>query len=431
MGSRVFIAEFNAEEKLKTGSEYSLPSFSFPNKIANSLIDGMDGLLTCMLNEGDCLITKYKLSSEYLDYWNNNLFEIQNIGLLDDEFPDERNVYKLISERADICSLIKGKSIVEYSNDPDYELVASKIDLNEEINNQDIIRRINKKSYSNELKIKYGLNGAGICVDSIESFEAESTKMLNKVGKILIKDSLGVSGKGLQIIENVSQIERLVRHFKKQKEHGKQIFDFVLEPFLDKKIDFSCHFYIDRKGAVSIQGFQKNNNKGFAYKESVSLDDDEKKYIESSGYCQVIQTISKDLYDLGYSGFVCVDSMILSNGEIVEIVEINPRMSMARFNLNMQKITEKKCCLSYSDISFSQNYHIEDFLGDLTDENILYSKSNSGIIPLAPGTWSIERFGDNKNLNLRVYYLFVYDSEDKLDLLREKTNEILRMRAKT
>lgn len=32
MGNKAFIAEFNAEEKYKTGEEYSLPSFHFQER---------------------------------------------------------------------------------------------------------------------------------------------------------------------------------------------------------------------------------------------------------------------------------------------------------------------------------------------------------------------------------------------------------------
>lgn len=425
MENKAFIAEFNAEEKYKTGEEYSLPSFSFPGKIVDSLHDGMDGLLLCMLEEGDSLITKYKLPSKYLTYWKNNFFGFNNIGLLDETDIDDKNVYQLIGESQEMCKLLEGKTLIEYSNNPDYCLLASKNAAFEKPMDSEIIRTINKKSFSNTLKLKYGLNGAGINVTSIEAFELEAKGLLKTSGKILIKDSLGVSGKGIQIIESEMQIARLVKHFKKQKESGKQIFDFVIEPYFNKKIDFSCHFHIDKNGNATIQGYQKNNNKGFAYKESVSLVDAELLLIESSDYKSAIHTVSKELFDMGYNGFVCLDSMILENDEIIEIVEINPRMSMARFNLNMQKKVGRLCCLTYSDVSFANDYYIDDLLDELYKNDLLYSKGGKGVVPLAPGTWSIHRFEGNKGIKLRAYYLIVYDSEDEMKSMREFTNELL------
>lgn len=425
MKNRVFIAEFNAEEKLKSGKEFSLPAFSFPNKIASSLLDGMDGLLLTMLDRNDYLITKYRLSDTYVDYWNENLFEFTNIGLLEDASTDDRNVYQLISDEYDIQQILRNKQIVEYAKIPDFYSMCNKLDMSEEGVSIEAVCKINKKSYSNNLKKKYGLKGLGIQVTSIEQFQSEAVGLLAKEEKILIKDSLGVSGKGLQVIEHVGQIERLVKHFEKQKNSGKKIFDFILEPFMNKKIDFSCQMFIDKNGKMSIQGYQKNNNKGFAYKESVELDEDEMQLINSSGYVQTIQKVSKEIYNDGYYGYVCIDSMILENEEIVEIVEINPRMSMARFNLNMQKNLGKHCCLTYSDVIFKSNYYIDDFIKSLRKHNILYLKGSTGVIPLAPGTWSVHRFGDNSNIKLRVYFIIVYQSSEELDCIRKKINEIL------
>lgn len=85
----------------------------------------------------------------------------------------------------------------------------------------------------------------------------------------------------------------------------------------------------------------------------------------------------------------------------------------------------RSCCLTYSDVSFTNDYYVDDLLDELYKNNLLYLKGGKGVVPLAPGTWTIHRFEGNKGIKLRAYYLIVYDSEDEMKSIREFINDLL------
>ena len=109
---------------------------------------------------------------------------------------------------------------------------------------------------------------------------------------------------------------------------GKRV-RFVLEPFLRKALDFSCQFRIEDDGQVTVISVQELVNNGLAFGASCSARPEFLDRLERDGYFQLIEQIGSLMYADGYWGDVCVDSMILEDGALAPLVEINARKSMS------------------------------------------------------------------------------------------------------
>ncbi|MFD1906532.1 hypothetical protein ACFSQ7_25010 [Paenibacillus rhizoplanae] len=58
---------------------------------------------------------------------------------------------------------------------------------------------------------------------------------------------------------------------------------------------------------------------------SESMEEEERMVLERAGYFDVMIQVANDLFKDGYFGPVCIDSMVLKDGTLVPIVEINAR----------------------------------------------------------------------------------------------------------
>lgn len=136
----------------------------------------------------------------------------------------------------------------------------------------------------------------------------------------------------------------------------------VVEPWLNKVMDFSLHLTVSTTGTVSILGATQffTDHRGqfqgsIVGRMDAGLESELLKFLHFHPYRshpkpmsifleQVGQFVGKSLFDLGYCGPVGVDLMVYKNfqaeGEpfgIKPIVEINPRHSMGRLALMLAK----------------------------------------------------------------------------------------------
>lgn len=412
----VYISEFDSEKKLRSEDAYSLPELNIFASRNNLLTRGMDALTLTMLDEGDIIITADELPQVYMDYWSKNICSVTNhTPNSTKDNPGDDTIYDSLIADTGLHNLLTAEStkIVNYALIPEYYQMCDKLGIENREPPLNLIKELNSKMYSNDLKYSLDLPAKGIALHSVEEYENEIQLLLPKYGNLMIKDAMGVSGKGMMLIDSERTAKRLSEHFRKQSEKGKTDFSFILEPELKRLMDFSSLIYIDEAGNIKIQGYQKNVSKGYSYLGTEPLARDEYDMIMASGYSDVVMRIADDIQKRGYNGFICVDSMITEDSQVIPLLEINPRMSISRFNLMISEKTGKKCMLSYYEGKKSDDISVERFLSDLDNLGILYTKEKgAGIIPLAPGIWNAEEV---KGQRVRIYYIIIYEKQDEYE----------------
>lgn len=478
----IYIAEFDSEEKLKDQRAFSLPSVNLFNKSDQLLKQGMDGLMIAMAEEGDLLVTEVPLPEAYLHYWAENFCRVGNFtpsmpeqagpepgrpapnhdypSLRGRPAPDSNSpapqkqdsrenmsIYRRLQLDPDARRLFIGKNIQNYALVPGYYEMCSALGLQGDEPPLSVITELNSKAYSNDLKYRLDLPARGIRLRSIPDYERRIGQMLEDCGKVVIKDVMGVSGKGMLVIDSAGMADRLLTHFRRQEAQGRTQFDFLLEPLLNRTTDFSCLLQIDRSGGIRIDGYQQNESRGFSYLGSGPLENSRNgnrdyERILSSGYPETVKAVGAALAEKGYHGCVCIDSMIADHDQVIPLLEINPRMSMSRFNLNLQKRLGRPCRLRRAEgrriddagtggsndsggrtgrpdggNRFDENGRscgrdggsLEQLLRDLDAEGLLFTRPRgSGVIPLAPGTWNRPGAAGQR---VRVYYVIAYETE--------------------
>ncbi len=389
----------------------------------------MDELLFALCSPQDRVLTTRRMNDSHVEYLNAIGFQFERNRF--DLVPALRargrsNPYESLEER-DIDGQLTDFLSVADELEPFAVVsgiagVAQRYGLCSTFPAEDAVQRINTKSYCLEVREVVGIGNVGLLVDSVEALLREGTALLVS-GPFLIKDDYGVSGKGNQIITQQGSLERIAQYLSGQVQQGKHV-RFVLEPYLAKKLDFSCQFQVGKDGSFHLISVQHLVNDGLAFGMSTSPGADLLAKLESEEYFRQMEEIGKKLYADGYFGHVCVDSMWLQDGSLIPLVEINARRSMSLIKHAMdQHLAREGKTGSLTSIAAAHDGSIgfTDLLHALRQSGLLFEAGQgAGIIPLTSGTLFPE--SSQGKVRGRLYVEVVYEAvEQRSALLADLT----------
>jgi hypothetical protein len=163
---------------------------------------------------------------------------------------------------------------------------------------------------------------------------------------------------------------------------------------------------------------QKLVNNGLAFGASCSAGPEFLDRLERDGYFQLIELIGSLMYADGYCGDVCLDSMILHEGELAPLVEINARKSMSLIKHAIDqylKRLELKGCLTYVSAVNNQSNDFSGLLELLERERLLLStECTRGILPVTAGTMYSRASSERKEpVRGRLYVAVVFKKPEQ------------------
>lgn len=435
-----FIGTFDAENFWRNQDKAKLPAMNDEQTV--NIVLAMDELQFLFCKQKDTLITRYGMDAAHLDYLKSIGFSFSN----NNKDVVDRNSEDILSKSKSIIQLLAEADNMTYFN----ELIKRNsilspfavVPFTEELSNTyhtmlkasdiEVIKRVNSKLYSTKLCESFGLNKGSVCIKTCEELLEIGTQYLAK-GPVIIKDECGVSGKGNQLIKDHNILRRITSYLSAQERRGKKV-SFIIEPYLQKKLDFSSHFYISDSGKFHLMSVQKLLNSEFSYLGSFSVEDGFLKLLEEKGYFDVLQKASKALYQDGYRGHVCIDSMILKDEKIYPIVEINARKSMNLLKHHLDqflKLFTLKGSFSFLSTSFRGQMRFEELLKNMRDEGILFEMDNlQGIIPLSANALYINRdidsdYSDQKVYKGRLYFAAVAQNSQSMIEVTQRLKDLL------
>ncbi|WP_185602126.1 hypothetical protein, partial [Paenibacillus sp. 598K] len=335
---RLTMGMFDAERFWRDPGLARLPAFA--DRAAERIVAAMDELLFALCEPDDLLVTRYRMDAHHLAYLHEIGFRFAaSRADLDDESEErhegkpgeEATVFDLLArslpERMLGAGWPEGVCLSPFAVIPGVAQAAAAHRLRLDCPSAETVREVNSKLYSLELGRRLGVPSDSRIVYSHEELLARGLELLRQ-GSFLIKDEFGVSGKGNLLIESESILRRIAAHLATQSGQGKTV-RFIVEPFLRKALDFSCQFRIAADGGYRFISVQKVVNTGFAYQGSFTADERLLAILLDADYFELMREVARELYRSGYYGDVCVDSMLLEDGRVVPIVEINARKSMS------------------------------------------------------------------------------------------------------
>ncbi|MGN7764800.1 hypothetical protein [Paenibacillus sp. 22594] len=437
MKNTVHCGSLESERYWREEDLAALPSV--PDAKAMAIVQAMDEMLFVFCGSGDILLTRHgmdKAQYDYLQSLNYSFRTNMNPLTLGVEEPgtaqNALNVFELLGRLnpgQEAGRLIPEGSLLEpFAVLPGTHEAVRRYKLLPVLPDEQTVRRVNTKTYSAAIRDRLLLPNIALVVHSMEELLQSGEALLEK-GAFLIKDEYGVSGKGNQLVDSGRMLRRIAGYLESSRNQDKRI-KFVLEPLLDRETDFSCQFHIDPEGRISILSVQQLVNHGFAFGESHSPEPSLLERLDREGYWETMHSIGRELYSDGYYGDVCVDSMLLRDGSLTPLVEINARKSMSLIKHNVDRHFKQEgmnTCLLQVPLATLGEVHYEDLLGRLAQEGILFSLgAGEGVIPLTSGTLRppdpSRSAGSAKG---KLYAALAYRNEDSKNRLTRKLDESL------
>jgi hypothetical protein len=181
---------------------------------------------------------------------------------------------------------------------------------------------------------------------SIPGYECESfgqlDEALTEVGaavargaRYLLKESMGVSGKGLFLIEHEGQIAQ-VRKLLQRKAKADSPVAFVIEQFLDKSKDINYQLVVSGNGHVQLLSIKEavtDNGVHVGHRFPPELTD-----AQMACYEEAAQIIGRQLFADGFTGIAGIDSLIDTGGIVYPVLEINARFNMSTYHLGVERL---------------------------------------------------------------------------------------------
>ncbi len=417
--NNLYIGTFDCE-KFWEYDNAKLPKIQ--DKQADNCILGMDELLIYLGDNQDKLLTRFKIDEVQTDYLKKLGFNKMCFSY--EDFSSEM----LFDSSQEICTLMTVSSfnlkhfvrnndcLTPFSVLKNTHTFAKKYNLNGKFPDLKVVENVNSKFFSAAVSYDLGLHQQINLAFSVDEMANIGEKLLHG-GAFLIKEEYGVSGKGNLLVDSQEKLACILKYLGKQEKQGKKI-RFLMEPFMHKDKDFSTQFTITEKGVIQFESVQILINNAFSYKSSIAANSSFIELLIKNRYFEKIREVGQKLYKAGYFGPVCIDSMLLKDGHIYEVVEINARMSMSyikhRLDMKYEKLPNRY--FTYYNFKIPPTFSYENFL-DKMDKNGILFHGNRGILPLTSKMMTINRKKESSYKG-RLYALTV-GAEDLTDKLRD------------
>jgi hypothetical protein len=408
---------FDSESLWRDDTSSKLPAIMDGDR--SLLVSCMDELLFPLCAPQDGLLTRYPIEAAQLHYLRQLGFVFESHvadvnGMADPLQPYSRALpYSILADTERFCMAhgLAGKL-------PSY----------------DSVRLVNSKLYSARLSKRLGLLSFSIPIDGAAELAVRGHELLHRHGPVLIKDPYGVSGKGNLLVRSAYNLDAVVAYLRKQEAAGK-VTALLLEPFLDVAGDFSCQFEVAPDGTVQWHGIQEMVNRQLAYAGSRSMEEAGREALKAQGYYEMMEKVADSLWTAGYFGHVCVDSMLLADGALMPVVEINARISMGLINQRLDRTLRRRGALTFISFGYRDVMDYEELLLTLRGSEVLFpNRRGMGVMPLSSAALTAAAVFDQSPREAahwhkgRLYMTVIAESDRERERLYGETKRILRER---
>ena len=191
-----------------------------------------------------------------------------------------------------------------------------------------VCKAVNGKIFSRLLVERSGLRDVpGRVVTTVGELRGALTEQLALGGRVVVKESLGVSGRGMVVIEDEQRAQRLLRLIERRGPDARA--NLVVESWIERAQDLNYQLVVSRSGAVrfeTVKAAVLRNGVHQGHRFPVRLPAQATKDM-----LQAAQTIGKALAAEGYFGVVGVDAMLAPDDVLYPCLEINARFNMSTY----------------------------------------------------------------------------------------------------
>ncbi|MET1074634.1 MAG: hypothetical protein ABWY11_18450 [Umezawaea sp.] len=313
MSGRVRLGTFDAESRWRPADLAALPAVGGGG---GATVAGMDELLAGFCLPDDLLVTRGPMDPAVVEGLADAGI---HFGRMAAGATAEGTVERQLPEP--VLARMKGfQGLSPYAVLPDTVALAERMGWND-LPDLDAVTLVNSKTWSNDLVRRLGLPGAGRVVRTVDDLVAAVSGV---DGPAVVKDPYGVSGRAILEIGTPGVLAAVDRVLRKQVAAGKQV-ELLVQPKFAKRHDFSGHLVVDRDGHWEWLGVQAMTNRGFRHLGSGPV---RPGLVDEDGYRRTLADVAEAVAGTGYAGPVGVDSMVLADGRVIPVLEVNARHSL-------------------------------------------------------------------------------------------------------
>ncbi|WP_030993880.1 MULTISPECIES: hypothetical protein [unclassified Streptomyces] len=382
----VNLGTFDAESRWRPDDLAQLPAVADVQSRAQ--VATMDEMLLGFCEPGDALVTRYPVAAPLREAFAGAGFAPRYLSVVDEdewlssEAPRGATVERLLlgAPRA-LREISRYPGFVPYAVLPDTVELAARTGHGHSVPDVAAVARANSKVFSDDLAHRLGLP-AGRTVRSVAELSAA---VAETDGTAVIKDPFGVGGRGILEVDRPAVLRTITRYLGRQVGDGRRV-ELVVQPKWPKRADFSGYLDITRAGGVEFLGTQSVEHRGLSHVGVGPLSGELADEADRQGFSRTLVRLGAAIAAEGYWGPVGVDSLLLGDGRIVPVLEINARRSIGMLNMAIDRRVRGTGLRSHLwRVSLVVRH--EDAIGRLLDElaaaGALHSEASpGGVLPL-------------------------------------------------
>ncbi|MFE6188718.1 ATP-grasp domain-containing protein [Streptomyces sp. NPDC056465] len=294
-----------------------------------------------------------------------------------------------------------------------------------------VCKEVNGKIFSRELVDAAGLTAVpgAVCRTVEELAAALDTHLVRAGTPVVVKESLGVSGRGMVVLEDAGRGERLLRMIERRAGADRRV-SVVVERWIDKQADLNYQFVVGRDGGVTFETVKTALTENGVHRGHLFPPDLRPDQI---GELQVAaDVIGKELAAAGYFGLVGVDALLAADGTLYPCLEINARFNMATYQNRVSErlIQDGQYALATTfDLRPSRAYgfgEVRAALGDLLLDSVpeAGARGRGGVLVNNFATLNAMLLAEGKPYG-RLYAICVGEDEQDVRRTRERAETLL------
>jgi hypothetical protein len=335
----VFLGNFEVEEQWARG-EYGLPRVSASSGVA--VVNKMDEFALLLAGPDDHVVLKTAPDESYLDYLVGLGVGLPTTHVIADQDPqktvtaDAIDDERVVAELAALAPL--GARIAPHGVSEVEERLSAVTGLALAGPSAEICKAVNSKVYSRRAAYELGIpQPKGWACATLAEFDAAvvaASELLEAGRKVVLKEALGVSGKGIAVVDSIHRLQRLQKMIVKQVERGGvDRIGFVIEDWVAKRADLNYQFTVSRDGDVHFDFVKEAITEGGVHKGHrmpAALSPSQVDLLRG-----VSDLIGKKLASDGYHGVVGVDAIVAPDETVHPVIEINARNNMSTYQVRL------------------------------------------------------------------------------------------------
>lgn len=425
----VFVNNFEVERSWATG-EPKLPGAGV--SFSGATVNRMEELGVLLADAGDVTVLKSAMDPAFAGYLAGLGASAGSTLTVDHTDPD-RTVTEDALDSPALLDRLRGLAdgrtyLMPLGISPAEESLAKETGLPLAGATAAICKAVNGKIFSHRLVANTGLRAVpGRVCERVGELRDALAVTLARGGRAVVKESLGVSGRGMVRVDDQRGAERLLRLIERRGPDAPA--NLLVESWIERAQDLNYQLVVSRTGAVrfeTVKAAVLRDGVHQGHRFPVELPP-----AATADLSEAVEVIGPALADLGYLGMVGVDAMLTEDGTLYPCLEINARFNMSTYQSRVAElfVPNGAHAIAATIGLRLRRRHTFDEVADALGELLFDGSGRPGVLVNNMATLNAaatSRGYDGGEFNGRLYVICVADSADAAMTLRQRTELRLR-----